>query len=68
MRSKTEGVESAVGEFLKSFCKNEDGATAIEYAIMAAMIAIPLITVLGNVGTAVQKPFADVKAGFQNAP
>jgi len=31
--------------------KNEDGATAIEYGLIAALIAVAAVTVLGTVGT-----------------
>ena len=35
----------------KSFVANESGATAIEYALIASLIAIALVTVLGSLGT-----------------
>ncbi|NKX43199.1 Flp family type IVb pilin [Roseicyclus persicicus] len=36
---------------LKSFLGNESGATAIEYGLIAAGIAVAIVTVLGTVGT-----------------
>ena len=38
-------------KFLNRFAKDESGATAIEYGLIAALIAVALITVLGAVGS-----------------
>ena len=35
---------------LKRFLKNEDGATAIEYGLIAALIGVAIITAVGLVG------------------
>jgi len=37
--------------------KNEDGATAIEYGLIAALIAVAAVTVLGTVGTRLTSTF-----------
>jgi pilus assembly protein Flp/PilA len=37
--------------YLKKFMANEDGATAIEYGLIAALIAVVIITGLTTVGT-----------------
>lgn len=36
--------------FVSKFLKNESGATAIEYGLIAALIAVGLIAVLGGEG------------------
>ena len=36
---------------LTKLLKNEDGATAIEYGLIAALIAVAAVTVLGTVGS-----------------
>ena len=36
---------------LSRLLKNDDGATAIEYGLIAALIAVAAVTVLGTVGT-----------------
>ncbi len=36
---------------LSRFAKNESGATAIEYGLIAALISVACITVMGTVGT-----------------
>jgi pilus assembly protein Flp/PilA len=39
------------------FIKNEEGATAIEYGLIASLIAVVLITVLTTVGTSLSAKF-----------
>jgi pilus assembly protein Flp/PilA len=39
---------------------NEDGATAIEYGLIAALIAVAAVTVLGTVGTNLTSTFSNV--------
>ncbi len=45
---------------LKSFVANESGATAIEYALIASLIAVALVTVLGNLGKGLSTEFSEV--------
>ena len=45
---------------LKRFFKKEEGATAIEYALIAALIAIVIVAAVTAVGIAVQIPFNTV--------
>jgi pilus assembly protein Flp/PilA len=40
--------------------KDEDGATAIEYGLIAALIAVAAVTVLGTVGTNLTATFSTV--------
>jgi pilus assembly protein Flp/PilA len=40
--------------------KNEDGATAIEYGLIAALIAVAAVTVLTTVGTRLTSTFQTV--------
>jgi len=40
--------------------KNEDGATAIEYGLIAALIAVAAVTVMGTVGTNLSSTFSSV--------
>ena len=42
------------------FLKDESGATAIEYGLIAALIAVGIITVLGLVGTNLTTTFQSV--------
>ena len=48
------------------FVKDESGATAIEYGLIAALIAVAMIVGARSVGTAVNAKFSNV-AGRVNA-
>jgi pilus assembly protein Flp/PilA len=39
------------------FIRDEEGATAIEYGLIAGLIAAVLVTVLGSLGTTIQGKF-----------
>ncbi|MEZ5956835.1 MAG: Flp family type IVb pilin [Hyphomonadaceae bacterium] len=47
---------------LKRFLKNEDGATAIEYGLIAALIGVAIIVAVTSVGTGLNSTFNDVAA------
>lgn len=49
-------------KFISRFAKDESGATAIEYGLIAALIALVLVTALGALGTKVGDTFNDVAA------
>jgi pilus assembly protein Flp/PilA len=40
--------------------RNKDGATAIEYGLIAALIAVAAVTVMGTVGTNLSTTFQSV--------
>lgn len=42
------------------FAKDESGATAIEYGLIAAGIAVAIITAVGLVGSSLNTMFTDV--------
>ena len=41
----------------RSFAKNEDGATAIEYGLIAALISVVIIVSLTTIGTEMNNTF-----------
>lgn len=45
---------------LSKLWKNEDGATAIEYGLIAALIAVAAIAAMQMVGTSLTSTFANV--------
>jgi pilus assembly protein Flp/PilA len=45
---------------LMRFFKEEDGATAVEYGIMVALIAAVIVTAVGLIGTNLNATFEDV--------
>ena len=49
----------------KSFVANESGATAIEYALIASLIAIALVTILTNLGTSLSAEFSEISSALK---
>ena len=47
------------------FVKDESGATAIEYGLIAAGIAIAIITAVQGVGTALSKNFGTISTSLK---
>ncbi|MGN6594771.1 Flp family type IVb pilin [Sphingopyxis terrae] len=54
-------------KFFKKLVRNTKAATAIEYGLIAALIAVAGITVMGNVGTSVSNTFEKVDSGLKKA-
>ncbi|MDX8359114.1 Flp family type IVb pilin [Sphingopyxis terrae] len=54
-------------KFFKKLVRNTKAATAIEYGLIAALIAVAGITVMGNVGTSVKNTFDKVDSGLKKA-
>ena len=50
---------------LNRFAKDESGATAIEYGLIAALIAVVIIGALAAVGTQLKTKFEAVKTGIE---
>jgi pilus assembly protein Flp/PilA len=50
---------------LKNFWKNEDGATAIEYGLIAALIAVVIITGVTAVGTGLSTTFTNISSNVK---
>ncbi len=46
------------------FLKDENGATAIEYALIAAGVALAIITVVKGVGTKLNTTFSTVSSSL----
>ncbi len=42
------------------FIKDESGATAIEYGLIAALIAVAIIAVVASIGTKLQGAFQEI--------
>lgn len=49
------------------FIQDEAGATAIEYGLIAALIAVVIITALATVGTNLSSTFNSVATATQSA-
>ena len=49
-----------MSKFVARFMKDESGATAIEYGLIACLISVACITVLGSVGSNLNTTFSKV--------
>ena len=47
--------------------KNEVGATAIEYGLIAALISVAIIAAVGTVGTSLKDTFTNVGSAIASA-
>ena len=50
---------------MKKFVANQDGATAIEYGLIAALISVVIITALTAVGTNLNTDFTSVASSLR---
>jgi pilus assembly protein Flp/PilA len=51
-------------KFLSRFVKDESGATAIEYGLIAALIAVVIIGAVTTVGTKLSTTFTSVSSSL----
>ena len=51
--------------FISKFFKDESGATAIEYGLIAAGIAIAIITAVNGVGTSLSTTFTNISSSLK---
>ena len=49
-----------LGQFALNFLKNEDGPTAVEYAVMLALIIVVCITAISQLGSNANNTFENV--------
>ena len=54
-----------MNKLISRFVRDESGATAIEYGLIAALIAVVIIGVLTSIGTDLNTKFGLVKAGLE---
>ncbi|QPQ55958.1 Flp family type IVb pilin [Allosphingosinicella flava] len=52
---------------IRNLLKNAKGATAIEYGLIAALIAVAAITAMASVGNQLENTFQDVNGALANA-
>jgi pilus assembly protein Flp/PilA len=50
----------ALGQFAANFLTNEDGPTAVEYAVMLALIIVVCIAAITTLGSNANGTFSDV--------
>ena len=54
-------------KLINRFAKDESGATAIEYGLIAGLVSVGLITVLGTLGTDLKATFTKISAAVTTA-
>ena len=52
---------------IKNFIREEDGVTAIEYGLIAALIAVVIIAAVTIVGTQLRKTFTSIGSSLKTA-
>ena len=52
-------------KMIKKLFKNEEGATAIEYGLIAALIAVAAIVAMGQLGNNLENTFNEVHNGLE---
>jgi pilus assembly protein Flp/PilA len=52
-------------QLIKRFLSNESGATAIEYALIAAGIALAIITAVNTLGTTLSNKFDSINSSLK---
>lgn len=53
-------------ESVKNFLKEEDGPTAVEYAVMLALIVVVCLGAVGTIGTNANDKFSAVATAIGN--
>lgn len=46
--------------WLKTLCRDDAGATAIEYGLIASLIAVVIVALVANVGTSLNGTFSRI--------
>lgn len=54
-------------KLVKRFAKDESGATAIEYGLIAALISVVIIAVVTSIGEELNAKFTDVETGLKGS-
>lgn len=54
-----------MSKFVSRFMKDESGATAIEYGLIAALIAVALVTAMGFLGSGLTKSFSNIQGKLE---
>jgi pilus assembly protein Flp/PilA len=57
-------VMTSLMNSLRAFARAENGATAIEYALIAGGISIVILTAVTSIGSTLNNTFGSVKSGL----
>ena len=54
-----------MSKFITRFIKDESGATAIEYGLIVALIAVVIVAVMGSIGTNLNTKFTTINTELE---
>lgn len=55
---------NAITKRVARFLQSEDGPTAVEYAVMLALILVVCIAIVSSLGTSISSTFSNVKSSL----
>jgi pilus assembly protein Flp/PilA len=58
-------MEASLKRMVQKFWSDESGATAIEYGLIAAGIALAIITVVNSLGTTLNDKFGSISSSLK---
>jgi pilus assembly protein Flp/PilA len=53
-----------MSKFVTRFLKDESGATAIEYGLIAALISVVIVVAVGSIGTKLNTSFGKIDSAL----
>ena len=53
-----------IRQFIRYFVRNEDGPTAVEYAVMLALIVLVCMTAIKTIGTNAKATFSNIASSL----
>ncbi len=60
--SDREKPMTKISSRIKRFLASEDGPTAVEYAVMLALIVVAIVAIVGALGTSISGTFSSVSS------
>jgi pilus assembly protein Flp/PilA len=65
LRQFVDLMEPVMTNLVKRFAKDESGATAVEYGLVAAGISVAIIAVMQGLGSKLNTTFSSVQSAFK---
>ena len=56
-----------MGKPIEAFCRDEEAATAIEYAFLASLVAVAGFTALASLGNTLETMYGAISGGVSNS-
>lgn len=56
-----------MGKPIEAFCRDEEAATAIEYAFLASLVAVAGFTPLASLGNTLETMYGVISSGVSNS-